>query len=309
MNKILVTCYVNPDLDGVASAVAYAEYLQKKNQDVIAGIIGEMHEEVKFILNRFDLLAPKKFNKIDKFEKIILVDSSELNGLAGKISPEKVIEIIDHRKINEAEKFPNAKVQIELVGAAATLVAEKFMKESKEISKQSAMLLYGAIISNTLNFKASVTTDRDKAAADWLNLKLKLPKNFWRELFSAKSDLSGKKLKERLDGDLAWFTLGNKKISIAQIEIMGIKKLINERELEIIKELKRIKKKSKLDYIFLNAIELEYLYNMIVAFEDETKKILEEVLSVKFIGNVAKRQELIMRKQIIPLLKKRLEEN
>ena len=29
MKPILVTCYVNPDLDGVAGAVAYAEFLQK----------------------------------------------------------------------------------------------------------------------------------------------------------------------------------------------------------------------------------------------------------------------------------------
>jgi len=69
----------------------------------------------------------------------------------------------------------------------------------------------GAIISNTLNFKGSVTTDRDKAAASWLNQVAKLPKDFWKDLFLAKSDLSGKKLSKGVKGDFAWFVMGGKK--------------------------------------------------------------------------------------------------
>lgn len=52
------------------------------------------------------------------------------------------------------------------------------MKNNVDISKESATLVYGAIISNTLNFKGSVTTDRDKIAAEWLNKVAKLPEDF-----------------------------------------------------------------------------------------------------------------------------------
>jgi manganese-dependent inorganic pyrophosphatase len=192
MKQILITCYVNPDLDGVASAIAYAEFLHKSGKNTLAGIIGEPQDEAKYVFDSFNISYPKIINATDDFDEIILVDSSELNALEGKVSVEKVIEIIDHRKINEVDKFPSAKVQIELVGAAATLIAEKFMKSGVNISKESAILIYSAIISNTLNFKSSVTTNRDIKAAEWLQKIINLPDNYWEELFTAKSDFREK---------------------------------------------------------------------------------------------------------------------
>ncbi|MCR4280072.1 MAG: hypothetical protein NUV82_01445, partial [Candidatus Komeilibacteria bacterium] len=154
---------------------------------------------------------------------------SDLNGLEGNIAPEKVVEIIDHRKVHSAHEFPHAKVQIEPVGAAVTLIAEKFMQSKMEISKESATLMYAAIVSNTLNFKGTVTTDRDKTAADWLNRTAQLSAGFWKEMFMAKSDLAGSKLSERMKGDFAWFVIGGRKIGIAQIEMIGVRKLLVER--------------------------------------------------------------------------------
>lgn len=309
IKPILVTCYVNPDLDGVAGAIAYGEFLQKTGKNAVVGIIGEPHNEAKYILDRFGFKYPSMIENADNFDEVILVDASDLNGLEGKISAEKVIEIIDHRKVHEADKFPKAKAQIELVGAAATLVAEKFMQNNIDISKESATLVYGAIISNTLNFKGSVTTDRDKEAATWLNKVAKLPEDFWKDLFIAKSDLSGNKLAERIEGDFAWFVMGDKKVGIAQVEMIGAKKLVNERNGEIIQVLEKIKKEMSLDFIFQNTIEFENTKNFFVAQDSGTKKLLEKVLNVQFAGVVAERPNLIMRKQIVPLLKEELENN
>lgn len=298
----LVTCYVNPDLDGVASAVAYAEFLCKERNWAEAGIIGEMHTEAKYVFDRFNLPPPLLIKDSTNYDQIILVDASDLNGLEGKIIPEKVIEVIDHRKIHEADKFFNAKVQIELVGAAATLIAEKFIKSNIEISRPAAILLYAAIVSNTLNFRNLTTDERDKKMAKWLNKTADLPEYFWKELFIAKSDLSGSKLVERINGDFAWFVIGNKKIGIAQIEIIGAEKLIEDRKLEIILALDKIKAEMQLDYIFLNTIELEKVKNYFVTDDLPTQALLEKLLKVKFNGYVAQSSNIIMRKQITPLL-------
>lgn len=307
MKPILVTSYVNPDLDGIAGVIAYAEFLQKRGKNTIVGIIGEPHDEAKYILDRFGFEYPPMIENADNFDEVILVDASDLNGLEGKISAEKVIEIIDHRKVHEADKFPKAKVQIELVGAAATLVAEKFIQNNVDISKESATLVYGAIISNTLNFKGSVTTDRDKVAAEWLSKVAKLPDDFWKDLFIAKSDLSGKKLAERIEGDFAWFVMGDKKVGIAQVEMIGAKKLVDERGGEIVQVLEKIKMEMNLDFIFQNTIELEDTKNFFVTSDTQTKELLEKVLNVRFSGISAERSQLIMRKQIVPLLRQGLE--
>lgn len=306
MPATLVTCYVNPDLDGVAGAIAYAEFLNKTSTTCEAAIIGEMHDEAKYLFERFGFTTPKMIENADAYEAVILVDASDLNGLEGRIAAEKVVEIVDHRKVHEANKFPNAKVQIELVGAAATLIAEKFMEHEVEISREAATLLYGAVISNTLNFKG-ISTDRDVRAAQWLNQTAQLPDGFWKELFIAKSDLSGEKLTERINGDYAWFVMGDKKLGVAQIEMIGAAALVAQREGDILEALDALQKKLGLDFIFLNTIELEETKNFFVTSDTATKDLLERVLVVQFSGNIATRPHLIMRKQIVPLLKEALE--
>jgi inorganic pyrophosphatase/exopolyphosphatase len=307
MKTTLVTAYTNPDLDGLACVYGYAEYLIKTGRQVIAGIIGKPHVEAEYILERFKIPKPQSILNSDGYDQIILVDVSNLDGLNGSIEPDKVIEIIDHRKVNEVHKFLNAKLQIEFVGAAATLIAEKYIQDNIEISKESAILIYSAIISNTLNFKGTVTTDRDRRAAEWVNQTAQLSESFWKELFLAKSDLSGLKLKQRIH--FAGFVMGNKKVSIAQIEMIGARKLVKERGLEIIQIINDLAGKVNSDLIFLNIIELEEEKNYFVVTNDITKKVLEKVLNINFVGNIGEKSGLILRKQIVPLLKDELEQN
>ncbi|MCR4280073.1 MAG: hypothetical protein NUV82_01450 [Candidatus Komeilibacteria bacterium] len=52
---------------------------------------------------------------------------------------------------------------------------------------------------------------------------------------------------------------------------------------------------------------MEELRNFFVTADDSAKVLLEKVLNIRFSGAVAERPDLIMRKQIVPLLKKELE--
>ena len=307
MTKLLITSYVNSDIDGVAGTFAYSEFLQKIGTENMVGIMGEIHDEAKYVLDRFNFEYPQKISNSKDFDKVVLIDTSDLSGVEGNIELEKVVEIIDHRKVHEAHKFPNAKVQIELVGSVATLIAEKFIEKNIEMSKKSAILLLSAVISNTINFKGGVTTDRDRSVAKYLNNIAKLPDNFWKELFEAKSDLTGGKLLSRIEGDLASYSIANRKYSIAQIEIIGVAKLIQERTSEIIEILNKTKETMNLDFIFLSAVDLEEEKTYFITDNEETKDLIKNVLGVNFNGNVAKKESMLMRKQILPLLKEELE--
>ena len=307
MSPALLTSYVNPDLDGVASAIAYGELLRKAGRDVRVGFIGKPQREAEYLLSRLGIKEPEIIENTDGFDSVVLLDASDLNDLEGRIDPGKVTEIIDHRAVNETDKFPNAAADIELVGATATLIAEKFMHGPTAISKESATLLYGAIISNTLNFQGSMTTGRDRRAAAWLNESAGLSGDFWHELFVAKSDLAGNKLAERIDSDFAWFVMSGKKIGIAEIELMGADKLLHERTDEIVRILNHMKEELGLDMIFQNTIELDEAASFLVASDAETQELLARVFKAEFIGSVARLKQPLMRKQIVPPLKKALE--
>ncbi len=307
MNPLLVTSYVNPDLDGTACAIAYAEFLKKNGQEAIAGVIGEPHVEAKYLLNRLGMPIPQELKDASGFDQIILVDVSAPKDLEGRVLLERVVEIIDHRKSGEVHQFPNAKIQIELVGAAATLIAEKYIEAEMDISQSSATLLYGAIISNTLNFQANVTTDRDRKAAAWLNKIAKLPEDFAKDLFQSKSDVSGDKLRRSIEGDFTHFEIGSKKIGVAQIEILGAHALVDAREAEIVNVLQEIKSRMNLDLIFQNTIGLDEGKSIFVAGDEEAKALLEKVFHVVFHGMTAEHPGLIMRKEIVPRLKEALD--
>jgi manganese-dependent inorganic pyrophosphatase len=296
MKPILVTCYTNPDLDGFACALAYSEFLNKTKQNALPGIFGRPHDEVKYLVSKFNLKYPSSADNRLEFGGVVMVDASEVHALAKDFKPEDVIEVIDHRKINDAKLFVNAKIQIELVGAAATLIAEKFQSSEVVMSKQSGVLLYGAIISNTLNFKASVTTDRDLKMAEWLKEKFNFSNGFASEMFLAKSDLTRDKLRDRLSGDMAI----KEDLAIGQIEMIGANKLVEGRKPEILKELREIKSRSKSSMIFLSIIELEDNFNLFITEDPKVQKMLKEIFRIKFEDNVAKREGLIMRKEIMP---------
>lgn len=307
--EILVTGYVNPDLDGMACIFGYADFLNKIGKSAIPSVSGKHHEEADHVINEYGLkLEVKEYNPED-YDQIILVDSSDTDGIHSRINPEKVIEIIDHRKINMSENFPNAKIQIEMVGSAATLIAEKFKKNNTELTKDNATLLFGAIISNTLNFQAKVTTERDREMANFLKEKFSFPNDFAYKMFLSKSDLTGDKLVKTLRGDFANFKshhFNGKRIGIAQIEMIDGLKLAQARKDEIILEIKNIMDELGLDIVFLTIIDLEANQNILVAPNREIEDLLSEVLDIKFQDQIAIKPGLIMRKEIVPLLKDRL---
>ncbi|VVB75350.1 Manganese-dependent inorganic pyrophosphatase [uncultured archaeon] len=300
---ILVTAYESPDLDGSACAYAYAEFLNKTGTSAVAAISGKMHKEAGFVFDKFNIpKLPNAEDFVANSNGIVLVDASELLAISNKTLPEKVIEIIDHRRANDAAKFPNAKIQIELVGSAATLISERFYAKGVEPSKESAILLYSAIVSNTINFKNNITTNRDRKMADYLKSKIELPKNYVSEMFAFKSIIN-EPLEEVFDADLAKVRINGKLFAILQLEIIGVEEFAKS-NMPVLEEIfGRIKKKESANYIFATLIDIEKYFNLFICFDAETKNVLENALKIKFIGNLSKRKGILMRKEVIPKLK------
>jgi manganese-dependent inorganic pyrophosphatase len=303
MNQTLVTSYVGPDLDGFACAYAYTEFLNKIDKAADLGILGEPHSEVTFLLNRYQIPFIQKPINPEDYSSVVIVDASTLNGIDSRIKLDSVTEVIDHRKINEAEKFVNAKIQIEFVGAAASLVTEKFMDSGIQISRESATLLYGAIISNTLKLRANVTTERDVSAAKWLADIFQPSTDFAEEMFKAKSELHTENIAPRMRNEFAHINLG-KEVGSVQLEIVNAERLVEELRSSMMVELQKLKVEHGLDYTFLTVIDLQNVRNIFLPLDDETEKFLTTALDLNFIEGMAVREGFIMRKELSPIFKK-----
>lgn len=305
MNTILITPKINPDLDGVACAYAYAAFLNivDKENTYIAGIYGNPQSEAKFLFDKFNIKDGFILNPEIKFDKFIIVDASDIKGMPEIIRPQDVVEVIDHRETHKAEElFPNAKIQIEKVGAAATLIFEKIVGAKLPIDSNSVFLLFGAIFSNTLNFKSDIATERDIKAVK--NLKddydVIIPLNLIDEMFEYKTNYIANNLKEVINSDFKTF---DGDLGIAQLEGFDLQNMISEKIEDIGNILKKVKIKFNLEYIFLTAPDIKNEYNVFVAIDEKTKSLLTKSINLSFDNNgIAKNNKLFLRKQLLPLL-------
>ncbi len=308
MADMLITGGEEPDIDASACAYSYAELLRQGGKDALAVAFGRPHIEAEFVFEFLKIpILTKGDSEVKKCKEVILVDASELHVLASSIDPKKIVEVIDHRRSNDVHKFPNAKAQIELVGAAATLIAEKFFTKKMNPSRESAVLLYSAIVSNTINFKANLTTDRDRKMAHWLKPLCKIPDDYIHQMFEHKSTFKGS-IKDALLAELAKPTIDGQKWGIVQLEILNVDDFVKKNKAELELGLLELKKEHVLDNIILTCIDIEVGYNEFLSVDDDSREALSTALKVPFTDNHAIRPGIIMRKEIIPKLRQFLEQ-
>jgi manganese-dependent inorganic pyrophosphatase len=258
-------------------------------------IFGQIDPETEYTLGHVSIKIPKPIS-IEPDDSVILVDASKVTSLPSGIVPEQVVEIIDHRKMT------NASIKIEMVGAAATIVTEKYMKQNVQPSQDIALLLFGAIASNTLDFRANVTTDRDYQAAEWLKSKHVMPSEFVNNMFLAKSNVAGAKLRERLAGDRMVSYNGEKLVSILQLELIEANRIAHERVEEICAILSEFESEKPTDFSFASFLDLTRGTTTFIAHNHQVQAVLQDIFSVSFQHNLAVYDSFIMRKEIGPKL-------
>lgn len=153
------------DIDAYASCVAYRDLLRFLGFGAVAVTSAVINESVTLSLQGlavgFDDYIP-----VDGDEFVVL-DLSNPEFLDGLVEEKRMVEIIDHHP--GFEKYWEGrvrKVQIEPVGAVATVIFERYREAGKlgEMGPEVAKLLMAAILDNTLNFGAKITTERGRTA-------------------------------------------------------------------------------------------------------------------------------------------------
>jgi manganese-dependent inorganic pyrophosphatase len=116
-------------------------------------------------------------------------------------------------------------------------VIERFRQSGMEPSKPTAMMLLGALLSDTVILNSPTTTERDRAVADYLERVLAVdPVEFGSAMFEETSNVSGLPADEILGRDAKEYEVaGGQMICIAQVEVVG--KSLLERKDELLEAL------------------------------------------------------------------------
>ena len=168
------------------------------------------------LVTRSDLVAPEP-------RRVLLVDHAEQAQSVPGVEEAEIVEILDHHHIGSVETRVPVTATFDPVGSTATLVIERFRQNGMEPSPPTATMLLGAILSDTVILNSPTTTERDRAAVDYLERVLRVTGlEFGREMFESTSDVSDLPAEEIISRDAKEYqSRGGKTICIAQIETVG----------------------------------------------------------------------------------------
>src|SRR3954452_16170397 len=184
------------------------------------------------LVTRDDLVRPEP-------RRVLLVDHAEAAQSVPGIEHAEITEILDHHHIGSIETKLPVIGTVDPVGSTATLVIERFRQNGMEPSEPTAMMLLGGILSDTVILNSPTTTERDRAAIDYLERVLAVDAEaFGREMSESTSDVSDLSAQDIVGRDVKEYDLGGgRAMSIAQIETVG--KALLERRDELLQALDR----------------------------------------------------------------------
>ena len=290
---IWVIGHKNPDTDSIVSAIIYAKKINAKPARA-----GELNPETEFALQKFGVEEPELKEKIEKNEKVVIVDTNnkeELIPIEGEI-----IEIIDHHRLFGNLSTANPiEVCIKPVGSTSTIIAERFLNE---LSEEEAGLLLSGILSDTVIFKSPTTTEKDKEIAEKLAeiAGIENIKSFGIELKSKASQLSDNP-KENILRDFKITEINNTKFGIGQVEIIGYEKVMEKKQ-EYLEVMEEIRKEKNLDFVLFMVTDIIDEGTKLLIVGENPEKIAKAFEKELKDGYIYLPKVMSRKKQIMPVL-------
>ena len=168
------------------------------------------------LITRSDLVSPQP-------RRVLLVDHAEQAQSVAGVEDAEIVEILDHHHIGSIETRIPVAATFDPVGSTATLVIERYRQAGMEPIRSTALMLLGAVLSDTVILNSPTTTERDHAVIEYLERVLELDATeFGREMFERTSDVSQVPAAEILARDAKQYEVAaGRTLSIAQIETVG----------------------------------------------------------------------------------------
>lgn len=300
MLDLVLICPVRPDLDCVGGSLAYADYCQQaKGWRVGVYISGTPDGEAQFYLNHLQLADQLVDTATAQAApRVALVDFSTKDILPDGIDPLKVITVIDHRTLHDAAAdFPQAEIQLEQVGAAATLVAEYFMQNNLVPRAASATMLHGAIWSNNLGFHSSLTTVRDKAAYLWARASIPNADELLAAQLAARRADILHDLPAVLELETKLYRFGVRPYYFTQLELSDVDGFWQDHQADIETQLSE-----RAIPTLLNMIDVVEGSATIYCTDENLQQALSNLYGIAFLKNLATMNQAQLRKQIAAAL-------
>lgn len=200
------------------------ERIQGVNQTLFP-VVDPTTRQLLGVFSRSDLVSPPR-------ARLILVDHNEFSQAVAGADEAEIIEVMDHHRLSgnlvtrEPVQFIN-----KTVGSTCTIVSRAFRNLQRTPSPSIATCLVAGIISDTLNLTSPTTTEEDRIILAWLSETAGIDVDrFTEEFFAAGSVLRSSQPAEAIGSDRKEYEEAGYRISISQIEEVGLNQFWPVRE-------------------------------------------------------------------------------
>lgn len=296
---IVTTGQAYADIDAVACVIAYAELLRLEGRTAEAYFPGALNNSVTDTIRAWGLeyrILPSTSDA-----EYVVMDVSEPQHIAHAATAGTITEVYDHHSGFETywEERLGERSHIELIGACATLIWEEFEKrgKAKEVSVTSVRLLAVAILSNTLNFGAVITDERDRRAFETLWKQGGLPDSWIPEYFAEQEVAVANNVTQAITDDTKVFTITNVAFpfTVGQLELWEGNGFLKRESAAVKAALETFGH----PHWIMSIPSLSEGRNHFYCEHPELKAVFERGLGLQFKGDYATSDRLWLRKEIL----------
>jgi len=287
------------DIDAYAGIVAYAELLNAQGIPAKAVSTAPLNESItKTIRSWGDFVETEYTPNIN--DSFVLIDLSDPSWFEEFVSLDRVEGVIDHHPGFEDYWYERIghTATIDFIGAACTLVYEKWEQSGyiQLMSVTSARLLICGILDNTLNFQASVTSDRDRLAYENLLKIADLPEDWSAQYFTECQEaiLTDAVAAVKNDTKFLDFKTYSSKLCIGQFAVWDGNIAIARHGEALAEAFETIQSEW-----FMNLISVGEGKSYFICKNAKVQKWLSSLLGVSFDNDIAVADRLWLRKEII----------
>jgi len=221
--EILIFGHKNPDTDTICSSIVKEKLEKKLGKNVRAVKLGEINKETKYALNYLNIKEPETVEKIEDSQEVILVDHNDFAQSVDGIENAKIIEVVDHHRIANFRTAEPLYYNAKPYGCTSTILFNEYKINNVEISKEEAILMSSAIISDTLLLKSPTTTKKDVEALEELEKIAGIDiKEYGLEMLKAGTDLDDLSEEQLINLDAKSLDKEGTKFVIAQVNTVSI---------------------------------------------------------------------------------------
>lgn len=221
---INVLGHLHPDSDAVCTAYMASRWLALRGQQAQAWRCGEVNRETRYIFEQAKLPLPGLLTDSLAGSDVWLVDFTEPSQGPVDLAESNVVGIIDHHRLGGLITRLPPEVWIKPVGSSSTLLWQLMTPELRErITPGEALLMLGAVISDTIALRSPTATADDRLAVEELAALAGIDNaSFIAGVLTAKTSIEGLSGKALLNKDIKTFLIQGQKVNAAQLELFSL---------------------------------------------------------------------------------------